>query len=69
MVLSSSCTVDLWQTDMGVIVCRLYKAMYSFLVIGLASEAANAILDYRVMGEQESTGTYQPMVNKSPAEN
>lgn len=66
MVLSQSCNIDLWQTNMGIMVCRLYKALYSFIVISLVFEGANAALDCWVFREQKSTGIYQPMESKSP---
>ncbi len=64
MVLSQSCSIALWQTSMGVMVCRLYKALYSFLVLSLIFEGANAGLDYWVLRSQKSTGMYQPMGGK-----
>jgi hypothetical protein len=63
MVLSHICTNVVWETDMGVMICRLYKSMYSFVVISLFCQAANAVLDFKVSKEQQVTGVYHPMDN------
>ncbi|KAK5451634.1 hypothetical protein LTS15_007894 [Exophiala xenobiotica] len=67
MVLSHSCTLKIWQTSMGVMVCRLYKAMYSFSAISLALAAGSAVLDYVVLQEDAGAGTYHPLEGKVKA--
>ena len=61
MVLGHSCSTSLWVTDMGIMICRIYKALYSFIVIGTASLAAAAVLDFRVIREISNRGAYREM--------
>lgn len=67
MVLSHSCSVKIWGTSMGVMVCRLYKAMYSFSAISLALAVGSVILDYTVLREDAVAGIYQPLEGKAKA--
>ncbi|KAL6247321.1 hypothetical protein RBB50_005667 [Rhinocladiella similis] len=67
MVLSHTCSIKVWETSMGVMVCRLYKAMYSFSAISLALAVGSVILDYTVMKEDAVAGIYQPLEGKAKA--
>lgn len=67
MVLSHTCSIKVWETSMGVMVCRLYKAMYSFTAISLALAAGSAVLDYTVLKENAAAGTYHPLGGKTKA--
>lgn len=64
MVLDHSCTKKIWITDMGVMVCRQYKAMYSFIVVGTVSIAAQTLLDVSVIREMTKRGSYREMKDK-----
>jgi hypothetical protein len=35
--LAHVCNTDNWEDDMGVLVCRMYKALFSFSLMGLLS--------------------------------
>lgn len=61
MVLSHTCTLSTWQTDMGVMVCQIYKALYTFIVLSAASLAANLALDVAVWRQSTSRGAYREM--------
>ena len=65
MVLSHSCEISVWQTPMGMMVCRIYKALYAFLVISTASEAGAVTLDYAVIKQQSNRGAYREMKDQS----
>ena len=65
MVLSRSCTIEMWQTDMGMMVCRIYKAMSAFLILAWLSSIASFILDWTVASGQQSRGAYAQMKDNS----
>ncbi|KIW14496.1 hypothetical protein PV08_07280 [Exophiala spinifera] len=67
MVLSHTCSIKVWETSMGVMVCRLYKAMYSFSAISFGLAAGLVILDYTVLREDAVAGIYRPLEGKSKA--
>ena len=50
-----------WGSSVGVMVCRLYKALFSFTVTGWVSAVASVILDLRTRRKQVSRGEYQEM--------
>lgn len=62
MVLLSRCTVNLWQDEMGVMVCRMYKTMYSFSVVSLVVSMGIAVLDYRVLKQDKTAGVYHSLI-------
>lgn len=66
MVLGHACTLALWQTEMGLMVCRMYKAMYSFATICLLTSMAHVALDWVVMKETKSSGAYRALADPSP---
>lgn len=61
MVLGHSCAMPMWATDMGVMVCRIYKALYSFIVIATASAGASVLIDITVSGKVSKRGVYREM--------
>ena len=64
MVLSHTCTLSTWQTDMGVMVCRIYKALYAFIILSAASLAACLALDVIVLRQSTSRGAYREMKDR-----
>ena len=67
MVLGHTCAMPMWATEMGVMVCRIYKALYSFIVIGTASLGASVILDISVSNEVSKRGMYREMKDEGKA--
>ena len=65
MVLSHSCEISVWQTSMGMMVCRIYKALYAFIVISTTSQAGAVVLDYTVLKQQSTRGAYREMKDRS----
>lgn len=61
MVLGHTCAMPMWATSMGVMVCRIYKALYSFIVVGTAASGASVILDISVSNEVCRRGMYREM--------
>lgn len=61
MVLGHTCKTPLWVTPTGMMVCRIYKALYSFIVMATASAGASVILDINVGNEQSRRGAYREM--------
>ena len=51
----------MWATTTGVMVCRIYKALYSFIVVATASAGASVILDISVSNELSKRGAYREM--------
>lgn len=48
MVLGHACDIATWQTDDGVMVCHIYKALFAFLVLSAAAVLAALALDITV---------------------
>jgi hypothetical protein len=48
MVLSRSCGMSTWLTTTGLMVCRIYKALFAFIVLAASSVLAAAALDLKV---------------------
>ena len=46
-------------------VCRIYKALYAFIVISTLSVGANVAMDYMVMREEGRRGIYREMKDHS----
>lgn len=61
MVLSHTCDLATWQTSEGIMVCRLYKAMYAFMILSAFSLLACAGLDVAVLRQTTSRGAYREM--------
>lgn len=64
MVLSHSCDLTIWRTEMGMMVCRLYKVVYSFSVVCVATALAGVALDWYVLRD-DAAGVYQPLEDQS----
>ncbi|CAI7635138.1 unnamed protein product [Penicillium glandicola] len=59
--LTTSCTTTYWGNSTGITVCRSYKAVFAFIVIGLVSSIAAVWLDVIVRRRQTRLGEYDPM--------
>ncbi|CAO2647702.1 Nn.00g086240.m01.CDS01 [Neocucurbitaria sp. VM-36] len=55
------CNVDNWENDMGISVCRLYKALFSFALFGLVSTLLALLLDVRVQRSTTKMGRFQQL--------
>ncbi|CDM35199.1 hypothetical protein DTO013E5_6644 [Penicillium roqueforti] len=59
--ITTSCTTTYWGNSTGIAVCRSYKALFTFTVIGLVSYIAAVWLDVVVRRRQTRLGVYDPM--------
>lgn len=59
--LAHECNVGSWESDTGVSVCRLYKALFSFALLGLASTVFALVLDVRVQRSATNRGQFQQL--------
>jgi hypothetical protein len=57
--LAHVCNTDNWEDDMGVLVCRTYKALFSFSLIGLLSTLLALVLDVHVQRQAAARGRFQ----------
>ncbi|SMQ49685.1 unnamed protein product [Zymoseptoria tritici ST99CH_3D7] len=57
--LANACDVEHWTEDMGIMVCRIYKALFTFTLIGFLSTLAAFILDIYVHRNQTRRGVYR----------
>jgi len=57
--LSHVCSRDNWDSEVGVSVCRLYKALFSFSLLGLVSTLVALILDVHVQRQATARGRFQ----------
>jgi len=55
------CNVDNWQVDVGIMVCRLYKALFAFALLGFVSTLCAMLLDIYVFRKNTSRGKYNQM--------
>jgi hypothetical protein len=55
------CNASNWGSDAGIMVCRLYKALFTFTLFGAISAIAMVTLDLKVRKKQTSLGKYNPM--------
>lgn len=55
------CNTANWGREVGIMVCRLYKALFSFTLLGAISAVAIVVLDIRVRRKQTSLGKYNQM--------
>jgi hypothetical protein len=60
--LGHSCSRLNWATDDGMMICRTYKAFYSFEVFGVLAQVALIVLDIRSRRQQTRGGRYDRMV-------
>lgn len=56
--LAHACAVDNWESDTGVAVCRMYKALFSFAVLGLVGTLAALGLDVHVQRSSTRKGRF-----------
>ncbi|KAH7074315.1 hypothetical protein FB567DRAFT_537155 [Paraphoma chrysanthemicola] len=59
--LSHVCNKDNWDDDVGMSVCRLYKALFSFSLLGLVSTLVALILDVHVQRQATRRGRFQQL--------
>ena len=57
--LSHVCNQEQWDDDLGISVCRLYKALFSFSLFGLLSTIMALILDVHVQRQAVVRGRFQ----------
>lgn len=57
--LTHVCNVDNWADELGISVCRLYKALFSFALLGLVSTLFALVLDVRVQSKVTKRGRFQ----------
>jgi hypothetical protein len=57
--LAHVCNRDNWEDDMGVLVCRMYKALFSFSLMGLLSTLLALVLDIHVQRQAVARGRFQ----------
>ena len=59
--LAHVCNANNWESDTGVSVCRMYKALFSFALLGLVATLAALALDIKVMRGARRRGVFQPV--------
>jgi hypothetical protein len=57
----TKCTTTYWATSTALSVCRSYKALFAFTVVGTAAYIAAIWLDVVVRRRQTRLGAYGPM--------
>lgn len=57
--LSHVCNKDNWVDELGISVCRLYKALFSFSLLGLISTLVAVVLDMHVQRQAVARGRFQ----------
>jgi hypothetical protein len=57
--LSHACSRDNWDSEVGISVCRLYKALFSFSLLGLLSTLVALALDVHVQRQATARGRFQ----------
>jgi hypothetical protein len=55
------CNTANWGSDVGIMVCRIYKALFTFTLFGALSALAMVVLDIKVRKQQTSLGAYNQM--------
>ncbi|THC90600.1 hypothetical protein EYZ11_009932 [Aspergillus tanneri] len=65
----TTCNATYWGTSTGINVCRLYKALFSFTVLSVASHLFGLTLDVIVRRRQTRLGTYDPMASSTHLNN
>lgn len=53
------CSTSHWDTDTGVAICRQYKALFSFALLGCVATLAALGLDVRVLRGARRRGVFQ----------
>ncbi|KAF9888695.1 hypothetical protein FE257_008453 [Aspergillus nanangensis] len=57
----TTCNATYWATSTGITVCRIYKTLFSFTVLGTVAHIAAVALDVVVNRRQNRLGVYDPM--------
>ncbi|KAL9110482.1 MAG: hypothetical protein Q9227_005026 [Pyrenula ochraceoflavens] len=65
--LGDKCDSKHWETGAGVMVCRLFKALFAFTVMGFVCGAAAVFLDFKVYRRNISRGMYGNMLGGGSA--
>jgi hypothetical protein len=55
------CDVETWESEIGISVCRLYKALFSFALLGLVATLLALGLDVRVQRSATKRGRFQQL--------
>ncbi|KAL1642181.1 hypothetical protein SLS61_009795 [Didymella pomorum] len=59
--LASACAVENWESELGQSVCRTYKALFSFALLGLVATLAAVGLDVHVLRSSTRKGRFQSL--------
>lgn len=59
--LSNVCDTSNWESDMGVSICREYKAVFSFALLGLLATLVALAVDIKVLRGARARGIFQPV--------
>lgn len=59
--LAHICNKDSWDSDLGLSVCRLYKALFSFSLFGLVATMLALVLDVHVQRQATVRGRFQQL--------
>lgn len=57
------CNKDNWRNGDGIMVCRIYKALFAFSLLGFASTLAALLLDIYVFKRSTRRGKYNQMMD------
>ncbi|KAF1925072.1 uncharacterized protein M421DRAFT_264261 [Didymella exigua CBS 183.55] len=63
--LASACAVETWDSSLGQTVCRTYKALFSFALLGLMATLAATALDVHVQRSGTRKGRFQSLALQS----
>ncbi|KAF2452904.1 hypothetical protein BDY21DRAFT_328532 [Lineolata rhizophorae] len=59
--LRDACDVKHWHDGTGMMVCRVYKALFAFSLLGVVSTVLSALLDVHVFRRMTARGKYNQM--------
>ncbi|KAF2097839.1 hypothetical protein NA57DRAFT_76646 [Rhizodiscina lignyota] len=59
--LTHTCSLDVWREDAGIMVCRIYKSLFAFAMLGFVSTLAALFLDIYVLRRATRLGKYNQM--------
>ncbi|KAF2396960.1 hypothetical protein EJ06DRAFT_499539 [Trichodelitschia bisporula] len=59
--LRDACAAPRWNDDVGVMVCRIYKALFAFTIVGFVSTSLAFLLDIYVFKRATRLGKYNAM--------
>ncbi|KAF7586429.1 hypothetical protein BBP40_008918 [Aspergillus hancockii] len=61
----TTCNATYWATSTGITVCRIYKALFAFTILGNIAYIAATTLDVVVRRRQTRLGEYDPMASNA----